>query len=172
MRPELVSAAGTNLERGLLEAIGAFPDGTNAHRAILLISDGESLDGAPDRAANDARRLGIPILTVVAGTAEGATLLAANGQVLTDESGRPVISRVSSEALLGISEMTIGDSVWVNDIEVVGIITESLLRHVERREVAGYRLVPVDRSPLFIAAALIAIAASLAVGILRWQDMF
>ena len=53
--PQLVSTPGTDLERGLAKAMDAFPAGTNAHRAILLISDGESLSGSPARAATTAR---------------------------------------------------------------------------------------------------------------------
>ena len=59
-----------------------------------------------------------------------------------------------------------------DNLEVVGIVVDNLLGHVERRETSGFRLVPVSRYPLFIGAALIALALSLAVRIIRWQDMF
>ena len=170
--PQLVSTPGTDLERGLGKAIDAFPDGTNAHRAVLLISDGESLSGAPARAATRARALGIPVLTIIAGTHEGSTLPAGDGLVITDAGGRPVISRAMPRILESIAESTVSTSIWLDDLEVVGIVTDNLLAHVERRESSGFRLMPVSRYPLFIAAALIALAASVAVRITRWQDMF
>jgi len=170
--PQLVSTPGTDLERGLEKAIDAFPAGTNAHRAILLISDGESLSGSPARAATTARSLGIPVLTIIAGTLDGSTLPAGDGSVITDDDGRPVISRAAPAVRQGIAESTLSTSVWLNDLEVVGIVVDNLLGHVERRETSGFRLVPVSRYPLFIGAALIALALSLAVRIIRWQDMF
>jgi len=170
--PQLVSTPGTDLERGLARAIDAFPAGTNAHRAILLISDGESLSGSPTRAAITARSLGIPVLTIIAGTLDGSTLSAGDGSVITDDEGRPVISRATPAVLQGIAESTLSASVWLNDLEIVGVVVDNLLGHVERRETSGFRLVPVSRYPLFIGAALIALALSLAIRIIRWQDMF
>ena len=170
--PQLVSTPGTDLERGLARAIDAFPAGTNAHRAILLISDGESLSGSPTRAAITARSLGIPVLTIIAGTLDGSTLSAGDGSVITDDEGRPVISRATPAVLQGIAESTLSASVWLNDLEIVGVVVENLLGHVERRETSGFRLVPVSRYPLFIGTALIALALSLAIRIIRWQDMF
>jgi Ca-activated chloride channel homolog len=170
--PQLVSTPGTDLERGLETAIGAFPEGTNAHRAILLISDGESLSGAPARVAATARSLGIPVLSIIAGTLDGSTLPAVGGSIITDEAGRPVISRAMPRVLESIAESTASRSVWLDNLEVVGIVTDNLLAHVDRRESSGFRLVPVSRYPLFIFAALIALTASVAVRIFRWQDMF
>jgi len=170
--PQLVSTPGTDLERGLSRAIEAFPAGTNAHGAILLISDGESLTGSPARAATSARSLGIPVLTIVAGTLDGSTLAAVDGSVITDADGRPVISRASPTVLQAIAESTLSTTVWLNDLEVVKTVVDNLLGHVERREAAGFRLVPVSRYPLFTGAALIALALSLAIRIIRWQDMF
>ncbi|MEE8441374.1 MAG: VWA domain-containing protein [Spirochaetia bacterium] len=170
--PQLVSTPGTDLERGLADAIDAFPNGTNAHRAILLISDGESLSGSPARAATAARSLGIPVLTIIAGTLDGSTLSAGDGSLITDDEGRPVISRAAPAVLQGIAESTSSISIWLNDLEIVAMVVDNLLGYVERREVSGFRLAPVNRYPLFIGAALIALALSLAVRIIRWQDIF
>lgn len=170
--PQLVSTPGTDLQRGLEEALDAFPAGANAHRAILLISDGESLSGSPARSATTARSLGIPILTIIAGTIDGSTLPAGDGSIITDESGRPVISHAMPAVLQGIAESTLSTSVWLDSLEVVGIVVDSLLDHVAQREASGFRLVPVSRYALFIGAALIALALSLAVRIIRWQNIF
>jgi Ca-activated chloride channel homolog len=170
--PQLVSTPGTDLERGLGQAIDAFPEGSNAHRAVLLISDGETLSGTPARAAANARSLGIPVLTIIAGTLDGSTLPAGDGSVITDEGGRPVISRATPRVLESIAELTGSMSIWLDNLEVVGMVTDNLLEHVEHRESSGFRLIPVSRYPLFILAALIALAASVAIRIIRWQDMF
>lgn len=172
VRPELISAPGTDLERGLTAALDAFPDGSNAHQSILLISDGESLSGAPERAADRARRLGIPVVTVVAGTAEGSTLTDSTGAVVTDEDGRPVISRAEPAALSSIAEATGSLAVSLSNVELVSDIVRFLDTHVETRESAGYRLVAVQRYPLFIAAALIMLILSVSVRVFRWKELF
>ena len=126
----LVSTPGTDLGRGLRRAIDGFPPGTNAHRAILLMSDGESLSGSPGEAASEARSLGIPVLTVIAGTLEGSTLPAGDGSLITDTDGRPVVSKAVPGALEAISELTGSDTVWLDDVDVGGVIVEKLLAHV------------------------------------------
>jgi Ca-activated chloride channel family protein len=170
--PDLVSTPGTDIEKGLSTAIEAFPPGTNAHRAILLVSDGESLDGTPDRPAGVARSLGIPVLTVVAGTAEGATLVARDGTTVMDSAGRPVVSRASETVLRGIADATGTITVGIADLDAAATVADGLRAHAERREAAGFRLVPVRRYALFIGAALAALALYLAVGVIRWQRAF
>lgn len=170
--PQLVSAAGTDVERGLRKAMDAFPEGANAHRAILLFTDGESISGSPTRVAADARSAGIPVIAVISGTPEGATIPDGDGTVVTDAEGRPVVTRAVTSVLEDIGEMTSAAVVSLNNPDVVSVLTDELLDYVERRESTGFRLVPVRRYPLFVAAALVALGLSLAVRVVRWKGLF
>jgi Ca-activated chloride channel family protein len=137
-----------------------------------LFSDGESLTGAPDRVAAEARSAGIPVITVVAGSSEGATIPTGNGSVVVDEDGRPVVTRAAAGVLREISDMTGSVSTSLRDPDVVAVVTDQLLGHVDRREETGFRFVPVERYPLFVGAALVALALSLTIRVVRWKDLF
>jgi Ca-activated chloride channel family protein len=168
----LVSAPGTDIERGLETALDAFPPGTNAHRAVILLSDGEGLSGSPGRVAAEARRVGTPVFTIIAGTAEGSTIPLADGSVVTDQDGRPVVSRASPALLTEISETTGAHAISLTDTEIVSALTESLEGHVEGREQTGFRLVPVRRYPFFVGLALVALVISMTVRTIRWNGLF
>lgn len=170
--PELVSAPGTDLERGISRAVGAFPEGINTNQAILLFTDGESLQGAPGRAATEARVRGIPVYAIIAGTRGGATVSAPDGTVMTDEEGRPVISHAAPGVLEAIAAETGGQAIRLDDLDAVDVVVDNLMEFATTRETAGYRLVSVHRYPLFVLAALVALALSMSVRIIRWRDMF
>jgi Ca-activated chloride channel family protein len=169
--PSLISAAGTDLNRGLVEALDRFPAGTGAHRAVVLFSDGEALTGSVTTTIARARREGIPVLTVVAGTAEGAVVPGADGPLL-DEQGRPVISRADPRELQQVASMTGGTFHSVDDPSIVADLSESLERFADIRETEGFRLGGRRRFRLFLGAGLAALAVSVAIRVVRWRDMF
>jgi Ca-activated chloride channel family protein len=170
--PNLVSSPGSDLEAGIDVALEAFPEGANAHRAVLVVSDGESLSGTPDRAARTARAQGIPVITIVTGTEEGATVPAGDGSPVLDEEGRPVVSRAQPAVLQAIAEITDSSSFRVDELNVVTLLAEELREYVSRRDAAGFRLVAVRRYPLFLAAGLVAFLMSVAVRVIRWAELF
>jgi Ca-activated chloride channel family protein len=170
--PALVSAAGTDLSRGLEEAMARFPEGAAAHRAILLFSDGEALTGTLTSVLGRARREGIPILTVVAGTTLGAVVPSTDGSPMLDDDGRPVISRADSRTLGHVSETTGGTTHDLSDPNIVSELVDSLAQFADVRETEGFRLVPRRRYRLFLGLSLVALALSLSIRVVRWRDMF
>jgi Ca-activated chloride channel family protein len=104
---------GTNLGEALRLAVQSFPAPRGRTRLLLLVTDGENLDGDPLHAARQAREAGILVYCLGVGTAGGEPipLLDENGNVAgykKDDSRNVVISRLD-EALLGqIAETTGG----------------------------------------------------------------
>jgi len=170
--PNLVSTPGSDIERGLSQALDAFPPGTNAHRAVVLVSDGESLTGSPSRVARRSDDEGTPIITLLAGTSAGSTVPAGDGSNILDDEGRPIISTADPLSMQAISDLTGSPALDVDDVNVVTQLIEELEGHVERRDEAGSRLEPVPRHATFLALALVMLATSLAVRVVRWLDLF
>lgn len=170
--PNLVSTPGSDLERGLETALDAFPPGTDTHRAIVLVSDGESLSGTPGKAARLARDEGTPVITLLAGTVEGTTVPAGDGSLILGTDGRPVISRADIGAMQTVADVAQAVSLDVTDVNVVTLLIDALNQHVELRNTTGSRLVPVPRYATFLGGALVMLALSVLVRVIRWKDLF
>lgn len=170
--PALISASGTNVAEGLAEAIRAFPAATFAHRAIVLVSDGEALSGDIEDPVADLRARGVPVITVLAGTVDGSTIPVGDGGVVVDEEGVPVVSRANPQLLDEIASRTRGRLVRLDEPDVVRELTNELTRFAEVREQEGFRLVPRRRYRLFLALALVALVVSVGVRVIRWRGMF
>ncbi|MFP4483469.1 MAG: vWA domain-containing protein [Spirochaetota bacterium] len=169
--PGLTSAGGTDVEAGLRQALESFPDGSGRNRAIVLITDGETLSGSPLVVAEDARDEGIPIFTVVAGTADGTTVTLASGDLLTDRRGEPVITAARPDLLREVSRETKGGSYSMTEADVFSGLIRGLSEYRARRESEGFRLVAVERYQGFLLVALAFLALHIAVRVVRWREV-
>jgi Ca-activated chloride channel homolog len=170
--PSLISAPGTSVEAGLSEALRSFPEATFAHRAVVLFSDGEAQSGDPGNPARQLRGRGIPVIAVVAGSPEGASVPAGDGTVLMDENDRPVVSRSNAALLADVALRTGGTLVRLEDPDIVTDLVNRLSGFAAVREAEGFRLVPRRRYRLFLGVGLIALLVSLAVRVIRWRGVF
>lgn len=169
--PALISAPGTDVERGLFAAMNAFPAGTYAHRLILLISDGESLSGDPLAVVERARREGFTIISLMAGTVEGAAIPISGGDVVRDGAGNAVISRADNRLLLQLAEQT-GGEFMVLDRSETSAVVRAIEQHEQQRSSQGLRLVDVPRYRLFLSIALLALAVAVAIRSFKWGGLF
>ena len=170
--PGLVATPGTDIGSGLEVSLGRFSPVSLAHRAVVLISDGEALSGDVGPALEETRRLGIPIFAVVAGTTEGAPVPAPDGSAMRDEEGRPVISRADSALLREVAEETGGALFLLNEPTAIDDLVGAVDAFAETRETEGFRLVARDRFRLFLGIALVALLLSLVIRLVRWRGMF
>jgi Ca-activated chloride channel family protein len=104
---------GTNLGETLRLAILSFPAQRGRTRLLLLVTDGENLEGDPLHAARLAKQAGILVYCLGVGTAAGEPipLLEENGSVSgykKDDSRNVVISHLEEELLSQIAETTGG----------------------------------------------------------------
>jgi Ca-activated chloride channel homolog len=130
-------------------------DGRTAPAAILLLSDGQTTDGAdPLAAAARAKRLGIPVYTVALGTAQGA--------VTDPSSGQQIAVPPDPETLRAIAQASGGQAFEVDDADELDQVYQRLGSRIgtrqERREVTA----------AFAGGALILLLGGVGTG-LRWR---
>jgi len=105
--PGTVSDPGSNLQKAIEESLKGFDRETRGPRALLLVSDGEQLQGDAVGAARAARAAGLRVHTAGVGTALGARVPApawgAAGFVM-NPLGREVVSRQDELQLQRIAE--------------------------------------------------------------------
>jgi Ca-activated chloride channel family protein len=102
-----ITGRGTNLESLLDAAAGAFQEAFPSRRRIILLSDGEALEGSLNAAADRAAVADIALVAVGLGSGEGGAVPQEN-DAPAGEDGRPVISSLRIDALKDAAERTGG----------------------------------------------------------------
>ncbi|HXY38049.1 MAG TPA: VWA domain-containing protein, partial [Vicinamibacteria bacterium] len=115
IEPGMVPAPGTSLGTGLETGLAAFVDKDRRNKVMVLVSDGEDLEGEVEAAVRVARKAGVVVHTVGVGTEAGQPVpeLGADGRVTGykhDESGSPVVSRLNMQTLEAIARGTGGQA--------------------------------------------------------------
>jgi Ca-activated chloride channel family protein len=108
---EIIPQGGTDLASAIYEAEAAFNNNAN-HKILVLVTDGEDLEGEALAAATAAKKRGLTIYTVGVGTPAGELIPlmhgGKNGAFVKDEKGQPVKSRLDETMLQKIAEATGG----------------------------------------------------------------
>ncbi len=128
-------------------------DGRRAPAAVVLLSDGKTTEGSdPVRAADRARRLGIPVFTVALGT-PGGTVPGPLGQAI------PVPP--DPETLRTVAERSGGRAFTVDDAGALDRVYEDLGSRIGTREEQR------EVSALFAGGGLLMLAGGLGAGLWR-----
>lgn len=122
LSPDMVSRQGTSLQRAIEVATLAMPRGSEEQnetksRTMIIITDGESHDDDPLSAAQLAAEQGIVIHTIGIGTVDGRPL-EIGGEIVKDNEGNIVVSKLDAETLSQIAGMTGGNFVGSSDRSV------------------------------------------------------
>jgi len=103
----IIPEGGTDIARAITESEKVFEKGAN-QKILVLITDGEDLEGGALAAAREAEKKGITIHTIGVGTPSGNLILLDNGRPLTDASGTAVKSKLDDKTLREIASLTGG----------------------------------------------------------------
>lgn len=140
LSPDMISRQGTSVQKAIEMAITAMPQSdqdVENSQAIILITDGESHDDDPMAAAKIAAEKGIAIHTIGIGTPEGAPI-SINGEMVKDEEGQIVVSKLDEETLSQIAAQT--DGVYVRSTES-SLGLDEIYRHIERMQSKSFETV-------------------------------
>lgn len=146
----IIPAGGTDLASAIREAEVAFSGNSN-HKILVLITDGEDLEGAALDAAKQAAGKGMTIYTVGVGTPAGELIPiekpGGGVSFVKDEQGQVVKSRLDEKRLREIAKLTHGlYEPLGRQAEGLDAIYEQRLSLVPKQELAErMRKVPIDR---------------------------
>ncbi len=109
LSPELIARQGTDLGEALEVALLSFSNSgpSTKNRVILLITDGETHDAGAEAAAARAKAEGVMICAVGIGTPEGEPLKI-GGELIEDEDGKMVVTKLNEELLMSLAEVSGG----------------------------------------------------------------
>lgn len=108
---DTIPVGGTDFSKAITIAEDAFAKDNN-HKILIMLTDGEDLEGFGLKRAKEAAKNGVTIFTVGVGTEEGSLIPISDRfgrrDFLRDESGQQVITRLESDTLNDIAEVTGG----------------------------------------------------------------
>jgi len=153
--PEDNLRGGTDIGGVLAQALALFDGRTGAHEAIVLLTDGEDLEGRGLEVARQAEQRGIRIYVVGMGTQLGGKIPDGRG-FQRDEQGQEVVSALDGQSLQQIAELTGGAYLSAEGAAFpLQELYEKRIAKLETRELfAGKERIPHDRYqwPLVLGA--------------------
>ena len=159
--PDDNEQGGTDLGAALQRALSLFDGRSGAHEAIVMLTDGEDLEGQGLEVARTAAERGIRVFVVGMGTPEGGKIPVRldDGRegFLTDRDGNEVVSALDGESLAALAAATGGD--YLSCAQSVTPLEELYAKRITRLEGVelgtGEEWVPHDRFQwaLVVAAA-------------------
>jgi Ca-activated chloride channel family protein len=154
---DLIPQGGTNIAAVIDKAVAVLANGAN-HKILIIVTDGENLQGDALQAAEAAAKQGLTIYTVGVGTSQGE-LIPLPGGFVKDRAGNFVTSRLDEATLQQIAEKTGGLSVLLGPSgEGLETIYRQKLALIPKEDLAERRhKVPIEKFewPLALAACLL-----------------
>lgn len=165
---DIIPRGGTNIAAVIDTAALTLNNAAN-HKILIILTDGENLQGDAVKAAEEAAKQGLTIYTVGVGTSEGELIPLAgqSGQgFVKDEQGNFVTSRLDETTLSALAEKSKGLYVPLGPAgEGLETIYQQKLALIPKEELAERRQkVPLERFEWPLAAALLFLVLELMVG--------
>ena len=157
-----IPRGGTDISGAILKAVESFGDGEGKHKALLIISDGENLEGDYQAAAEEAKKRGIKIFTIGIGNPEGTPIkitTPGGTSYLKDREGNIVVSKLDEAVLQKVAVVTGGayHRATASGMELDRIYTDRIAR-MDKKELESTRKKIYEHRyqwPLFLALLLL-----------------
>ncbi|MBW1779451.1 MAG: VWA domain-containing protein [Deltaproteobacteria bacterium] len=161
---QIIPQGGTDIASAIREAAGAFSNDAN-HKILVLVTDGEDLEGEALNAAKEAAQKGMTLYAVGVGTPAGELIpLKKSGKgslFVKDAQGQVVKSRLDEKMLQKITQATGGQYEPLGrQAEGLDAIYKQKLSLVPKQELAErMQRVPIERFewPLLLAFVLLVV---------------
>jgi Ca-activated chloride channel family protein len=155
-----IPRGGTSISGAIREAIAVLKGPDTKYKVLVIITDGEDLEGDALKAAQDAADLGIKIYCVGVGSTEGELIpaIGRDGErgFVTDRSGQVVKSRLNEDILKKIAISTGGSYVRATQSEFgLVLLYDKSISKLEKRDIeAKMRKHYQERYQYFLALAV------------------
>ncbi len=130
VEPGTLPTPGTGLNHALGLAAELFPQGSESHRVIVLLSDGEDHEGGLDDGIRQLAEQGIVAHALGIGTPQGAPLPVPGGganELKRDRDGKIVVSRLGEDALRRLASLTDGTYLQITDAgDDLGVVLDAI----------------------------------------------
>ncbi len=163
--PDVVLRPGTNLETAILVSSSLFNPEEQTHKALIIFTDGDNLEGNPIYAVERVAEQGVRLFIVGIGTPEGSVIpeLDKNGDFTgykKDEEDKFVLSRLEERSLIILARVTDGRYFRAEGLYLNRLVDE--LEKIEKKELREGRYVEYqERYQYFLMVAFLSILMAL-----------
>ena len=156
----IIPQGGTAVAEAIDAAKGAFKEGNDNHKVLVLFTDGEDHDGHAVEAAKAAAKDGMRIFTVGVGTANGELLrtvdVSGRSEFIKDADGNAVKSRLNEALLQDVARETGGFYIPLSGANTINLLYERGLAPLPKSDLASQRIKRHhERYQWMLAAALV-----------------
>jgi Ca-activated chloride channel family protein len=116
--PANISAQGTSIADAFDKANILFGKESERFKSIILITDGETHDENAMEKLKELVEKGVMVNTVGIGSPEGSTIKDSSGNIKTDATGQPVVSKLNEQILQQSAQATNGIYVHLQSSDV------------------------------------------------------
>ncbi|MEC4050145.1 VWA domain-containing protein [Flavobacterium sp. SUN046] len=138
MNPGMISSQGTSIDQAINLAATFFDKKDKTNKLLILISDGEDHSDSATEAAEEAKKVGLKIVTIGVGTEKGGPIpLKRNGIVESfqrDKENEVVITKRNAEVLTKIAKSCNGGYVDGNSTKAVLNYVKNVLDNTQKTE--------------------------------------
>jgi len=138
MNPGVISAQGTSIDQAINLATTFIDKKDKTNKLLIIITDGEDHSNDAVDAAEEAKKLGLKIITIGVGTEKGGPIpLKENGITSSfkrDDNGEVVITKRDSEVLKNIAKATGGGYVDGDSTKTVLDYVKNALDNIQKTE--------------------------------------
>ncbi|MFA6079565.1 MAG: VWA domain-containing protein, partial [Candidatus Omnitrophota bacterium] len=158
---DTIPRPGTSISGAVREAINIFKGPETKYKVLVIITDGEDLEGDAMKAADEAAHLGIRIYCVGVGTPEGELIPTTDPRgertYLGDKSGNIVKTRLNEDLLKKIAITTGGSYVRATQSEFgLTLLYDKSISKLEKRDIdSKMKKNYQERFQIFLAAAVV-----------------
>jgi len=158
---DTIPRSGTSISSAIREAMNTFGATQSKYKVLVIISDGEELEGDAGKAAADAAKDGIKIYCIGVGSSDGDLIPAVDehgrGVYLEDRSGAVVKTRLNEELLKQIAISTGGSYVHATQAEFgLTLLYDKHISKLEKRDIeAKMRKRYEERFQIFLAIGIV-----------------
>ncbi|HEY4628264.1 MAG TPA: VWA domain-containing protein [Flavobacterium sp.] len=135
---DIVSSQGTSLDEAIKLSATYFDEKSKTSKLLIMISDGEDHSEGAESAAEEAKKLGMKIITIGVGTENGSTIpLRRNGVIESfkrDNNNEVVITKLNKEGLTTIAKATKGGYIDGNNTKAVLDYVKNALDNIQKTE--------------------------------------
>jgi len=121
--PDLLPQGGTAIAEAIRKATASFPGEEKKHKVLILLTDGEDLEGGAIEASQKAKSAGVKIFAVGVGTSAGAPIPfideTGSRSFVKDKQGQTVLTKLNLQTLSQLSSARVATSlseVYENEI--------------------------------------------------------
>jgi Ca-activated chloride channel homolog len=178
LEPGAVPTPGTSLGAGLAKGLDAFADRTRQNKVMVLVSDGEDLEGQVEEAVRQAREAGVVVHTVAVGTESGQPVPefgpgGARTGYKKDDTGTVVVSRLHASTLDAIARGTGGRMFVLTAADLSLAPLASALEGIEQKTLAReYSYRKKERFQVPLGLGLVALTLALLLPLPQRRKLF